>query len=98
MSEEWTVGDLFEEIAERVATARTRALMGEREEALALLQRAHMDYLRFGDILKGYPGSLALEHSLEVARAALCAERLRDREHSEPETGERQPGDSSIAA
>lgn len=72
------MGDIFEDIAERVATARTRALMGERREALAILQRARMDYMRFQEVLHDYPGSLALARSLEAARAALDAERSRE--------------------
>ena len=91
------MGDIFEDIAERVATARTRALMGERKEALALLQRARMDYLRFREVLHQYPGSLALAHSIEVAQSALSDERSHEREQAEkPEP--QAPGDSSRAA
>jgi hypothetical protein len=96
--EDWTVGDIFEEIAERVAAARTRALMGERQEALTLLQCARIDFLRFREVLRAYPGSLALEHSLETAQAALCEERCRDYEPQADLPAESRPGDSSKAA
>lgn len=72
---EWTVGAVFEDISERIAAGRSRALMGERDEALAILQCARLDYLRFQEALEGFPGSLSLEHSLETALAALCDER-----------------------
>ena len=98
MNKEWTVGELFEEIAERVATARTRALMGERHEALALLQRARMDYLRFREVLHGYPGGLALEQSMEVAQAALCAERAMAPDRAADEPAPIEAGDASLAA
>jgi hypothetical protein len=87
MNGEWTVGDLFEEIAERVASARTRALMGERHEALMLLQRARIDYLRFRDVLRAYPGGLALEQSMQTAQESLCAERESDRERQHADAG-----------
>lgn len=74
------MGDIFEEIAERVALARTRALMGERQEALTLFQCARLDYLRFREVLRGYPGSLALEHAIETTTIALCEERTQERE------------------
>jgi len=96
--EDWTVGDIFEEIAERVATARTRALMGERQEALTLLQCARIDFLRFREVLRAYPGSLALEHSLEAAQAALCEERCRDYDLPEEQPAKPRASDSSLAA
>jgi hypothetical protein len=98
MTKEWTVGDIFEELAERVATARTRALMGERQEALALLQRAQMDYLRFREVLKSYPGNLALQRSLEAAQATLCEERAQDREEDLDRPIAEPGDDSSMAA
>ena len=92
------MGELFEEIAEQVANARTRALMGERHEALALLQRARMDYLRFREVLHGYPGSLALEQSMDVAQAALCAERAITPERMVDEPIPLETVDASLAA
>ena len=78
MKEEISVGDIFEDIAERVAMARTRALMGERKEALAMLQKARMDFHRFREVLHGYPGSLALENSIASAQATLREERAKE--------------------
>jgi hypothetical protein len=75
MEEEPMVGDVFEEIAEHLALARTKALMGEREEALGLLQGACLEMTRFREQLTGYPGFLALDHSLHTTLDALCAER-----------------------
>ena len=92
------MGEIFEELADRVAAARTRALMGERQEALALLQRARIDFLRFREVLRGYPGSLALEYSIDVAQAALCEERARAREVASGETESASAGDASLAA
>lgn len=71
---EQTLDDVFEEIAEGLAQARTRSLMGEREEALGLLQRASLEFTRFREVLKDYPGFLALEHDLMLSRTGLCTE------------------------
>src|SRR5689334_4858676 len=98
MKREWTMGELFEDIAERVATARTRALMGERKEALALLQKAKMDYMRFQEVLRDYPGSLALQRSIETAQTALCEERARERETQPKRTKSKKTNRSSRAA
>ncbi|HLK57316.1 MAG TPA: hypothetical protein VKU00_12160 [Chthonomonadaceae bacterium] len=75
MEAELTLGDIYEEISERLALARTKALMGERQEALGLFQGASLDYTRFRDVLAGYPGAHALEHAFDVTMAALDAER-----------------------
>ena len=74
MESELTLGDIFEEISERMAQARTKALMGEREEALGLFQSASLDYTRFHEVLKDYPGFHALEHAFLVTLGALCGE------------------------
>lgn len=74
MIEEVMLGDVYEEIAERLAQSRTKALMGEREEALGLLQSAILELKRFRDLLSGYPGFLALEHSMHMTLGALCAQ------------------------
>ena len=92
------MGDIFEEIAERIASARTRALMGERQQALTLLQCGRLDYFQFRDVLRGYPGSLALEHALQTTTAALCEERSRDREERLDPAAQDVSGDSSKAA
>ena len=74
MEGEFTLGDIYEEIAERLALARTKALMGERQEALGLFQGASLDYTRFREVLAGYPGARALEHAFDVTMAARNAE------------------------
>lgn len=92
------MGDIFEDIADRIASARTRALMGERQEALALLQCARIDFLRFREVLRAYPGCLALEHSIESATRTLCEERCREREEEDERHQPQPTADSSIAA
>lgn len=77
MSSDQSVGDVFDDIAEGLAGARTSALMGERETALGLLQRTVLKYARFRDILKSYPGFMALERDLEMSKAALCQDQSR---------------------
>ncbi len=54
--------------------ARTKALMGERQEALGVFRGASLDYLRFRDVLTGYPGFHALDHAFNVTMAALDTE------------------------
>ena len=94
MEQELTLGDMYEEIAERLALARTKALMGEREEAMGIFQGASLEYRRFQDVLSGYPGHLALEHAFQATMAALCEERTQ--EHSEPQpNNERKPTQTS---
>lgn len=65
--ERQTIGSVFEEIAELVAQSRTRALMGERVEALRLLLAADEEYRSMKDLLDEFPGSLALVHSMDTA-------------------------------
>ncbi len=71
MQTEFTLSDIYEEIAEQLATARTKALMGEHCEALGVLQAASLEYTRFRDVLSAYPGFHALEHSLNATLSAL---------------------------
>ncbi len=77
MEIEQTIGDIYEEIAEQLAQARTKALMGERQEAQGLFQKASLDYQRFRDALATYPGAHALEHSLGATLQVLCGEQMR---------------------
>jgi len=77
MESEWTIGDLYDEISERLALARTKALMGEREVALGIYQGASLDYTRFKQILSDYPGYHALEHAFQVTLNALATEQGR---------------------
>ncbi len=71
MQTEQTLGDVYEEIADKLALARTKALMGEHAEALAIFQAASLDYIRFRDVLSSYPGFHALEHAFSVTMTAL---------------------------
>ena len=68
------LGDIYDGIADKLAEARTRALMGERQQALGILQGAALEMMRFRDVLQSVPGYLALDHAFEVTRQALCAE------------------------
>ena len=74
MEGEQTLGEIYDGIADKLAEARTRALMGERQQALGILQGAALEMTRFRDVLRDIPGCLALEHAFEVTRQALCAE------------------------
>ncbi len=71
MEEELTLGDVYDDIQDRLATARTKALMGEREEALGILQGASLDYTRFRDVLRDYPGQHALTYAFDMTMIAL---------------------------
>src|ERR1043166_3497332 len=72
---DYTLGDLFEDLAERIATARSKALMGERQEALGLFQGAFLEYTRYREVLASYPGHLSLEHDFEETRRTLMEEK-----------------------
>src|SRR5260221_11387317 len=71
MDSEFTLGDIFEDIAERLAAARTKALMGERQEALGVFRGASLEFTRFREVLKDYPGYHALEHAFQATLTAL---------------------------
>ena len=71
---ELTIGDVYDNLCEQVADARTRALMGERAEALRLYQTASLEYERFRDALHGLPLH-TLEHDFTVTRQILCVDR-----------------------
>ena len=75
MESELTLGDIYEDIAERLAMARTKALMGERQEALGVFRGASLDYRRFHEVLQGFPGYHALEHAFQVTLTTLASER-----------------------
>lgn len=66
-----TPGAIFEDLADRLATARTRFLLGEHAEARALLESVWIDYLRHRDALRGMAGHAALVHSFETAQRAM---------------------------
>lgn len=74
MQTETTLSDIYEEIADKLALARTKALMGEPCEALGIFQAASLEYTRFRDVLSAYPGFYALEHAFSITMTALQAE------------------------
>ena len=78
MQTETTLSDIYEEIADQLALARTKALLGERYEALGIFQAASLEYTRFRDVLSAYPGFYSLEHAFSVTMAALRDEQERD--------------------
>lgn len=71
--EEWTIGQIFNEVAEKVAEARTHILMGEPAIALQRLRTAQKDYLEYSEVLASYPGSLSLSKSMEETLALLLS-------------------------
>lgn len=77
MNSEPTLSDIYDSIAEQIASAQTRALMGEREEALGLMHGAHLDYMRFETVLADLSDRPALPNSYRTAIAALHDQRDR---------------------
>lgn len=71
MEGEQTMGEIYDELQDRLSLARTHALMGERETALGLLRGALLEFTRFRDILKAFPGFYALEHAFTTTRCSL---------------------------
>ena len=69
---ELTAGDVFDSLYERVAQAKTRALMGETEQAYKLFQDVAREYAQYADIFAGLPGHLSLQHDMEATRQMLC--------------------------
>lgn len=74
METEITLGEIYEDISERLALARTKSLMGERREALGLFQGAFLEFRRFREVLNGYPGFHALEYAFQATLNTLCEE------------------------
>lgn len=72
---ELTAGAVYDALHERLALARTRALMGERVLAHDLLRQAHADYEMYKDALQGFPLH-ALVHAFTVTMQTLCAEKM----------------------
>jgi hypothetical protein len=72
MEEELTVGGFYDDIADRLALARTRALMGEFEAAQQIFQPAAQDFDRYREVLQTMPGFYALEYALQHTHATLC--------------------------
>lgn len=66
-----TLSDIYEQIADLLATARTKQLTGEEQDALGLFQEASLLFTRFRDVLSTYGGFAALEHALAVTMTAL---------------------------
>lgn len=77
MEGEQTLGDVFDNLFERLADVRTRAIMGERAAALEIMIPAHRDFQEFREILSGLPGYYALEYDYNATLAALCGEESR---------------------
>lgn len=71
MEGEQTMGEIYDELQDRLSLARTHALMGERETALGLLRGASLEFTRFRDVLKAFPGFYALEHAFTTTRCSL---------------------------
>ncbi len=74
MEGEWTMGELMNDLQERLAEARTRALLGEREAALGMLRGAVLEFARFREVLKGETGYHALEHALDATLHSMNEE------------------------
>jgi len=62
---------LFDSLTDRLATARTLALMGDHDEARSLLASARADFEEWREVLAGYAGVEAMEHSLRVTEEAM---------------------------
>lgn len=74
MNEDFTVGDIYEGVSERLAEARACAAMGNRAEAQAAFKGAVAEYDRHKKILIGYPGWFALQ--LAVVQTQRAIERV----------------------
>lgn len=74
MEGELTLGAIYDSIADKLAEARTRAMMGERQQALGILHGAALEMTRFRDALRDVPGYLALDYAFDRTMTALCAE------------------------
>ncbi len=84
MQTEPTLSDIYEELADQLALARTKALMGEPCEALGIFQAASLEYTRFRDVLSVYPGFYALKHAFTVTMTALQGEQQKAQETAKP--------------
>ena len=74
MEGERTLGEIYDELQDKLSLARTHALMGEREAALGLLRGASLEFTRFRDVLTAFPGFYALEHAFTTTRCSLETE------------------------
>jgi hypothetical protein len=72
MQSDQTLSDIYEGIADQLAAAREQQIMGNHAEALALMNSASLEYARFSDALRDYPGFSALDHAFTVTMEALC--------------------------
>lgn len=66
-----TPDDIFDDLADRLATARMRYLTGDPDEARRMLQQVRGDYLRHRAALRGVAGVLALRDGIEGAGKAM---------------------------
>ncbi len=71
MEGEQTLGEIYDELQDKLSLARTHALMGERETALGLLRGASLEFARFRNVLTAFPGYYALEHAFTTTRCSL---------------------------
>ena len=90
MQTESTLGDIYEEIADQLALARTKALLGERREALGIFQAISLEYTRFREVLSAGPGFHALEHAFTVTMTALRDEQQRSDSAAAPAVAPRK--------
>ena len=68
---QFSVGSIYESISDALATARTKARIGDMEEANSILHSAQMDFNRFRNVLEVYPGFNALEYALSITHDTL---------------------------
>ena len=69
-----TAGDLYDALHEKIALARTRALMGEWCQAQSLFEEAREEYTMYRAVLQGLPLH-ALDHAFTETMQILSAER-----------------------
>ena len=73
MNTEFTLGEVYERIADQLALARAKDMMGQHEEALHLMQSATLDYKKYEAVLAGYCGINALLHAFTLTLTAINA-------------------------
>ena len=74
MEQEFTTFEIYESLQERLATARSMALMGDQQNALCVFREARETFIEFKETLACVPGFLALLKSTEETLAWLQEE------------------------
>lgn len=74
MEHEITLSDIYEQNADLLALCRTKWAMGETQESMHLYEEAALQYDKFKDILKDYPGFHALQHAHMVTLRMFSAD------------------------